>query len=88
MGVYTCCDSFFTLARRGFTTSPSKVEKAQTDYAVQVLALPFINLLLWSKFFPHPLMVKFYFILLSLKVFQVYNEDNSNIYPIIGCEYK
>lgn len=55
MGVYTCCDSFFTLARGGFTTSTSKVEKAQTDYAVQVLALPFINLLLWSKFFPHPL---------------------------------
>ena len=55
MGVYTCCGSFFMLARIGFTASTSKVEKGQTVYAVQALALPFINLLLWSNFFPHPL---------------------------------
>ena len=55
MGVYICCGSFFMLARIGFTASTSKVEKDQTAYAVQVLALPLINLLLWSNFSPHPL---------------------------------
>ena len=54
-GLYICCGSFFMLARIGFTASTSKVEKDQTAYAVQVLALPFINLLLWSNFSPHPL---------------------------------
>ena len=88
MGLYTCCDPFFVLARIGLTTSTSKVEKDQTVYDVQVLALPFINLLFWSNISPISSLVKFYFILLSLNFFQVYNEDNSNTYPIIGCDYK